>query len=140
MTHDRPYLDTALETELGLMLRYVVERREEAEENLGHTVRRFRQWQERYPEPRLPESLHRLADLDQISGYEQMQEFLGDVDMVSVVNEIIQYATNQGMYHGMWASHQGDADHYGGQADVLRCMESELMWHLNQALTDDTRD
>jgi len=131
MTHDRPYLDTATRRELEVMLQYVVERREEAEDSLGHTVRRFTQWQARNPAPRLPESIHKLSQLDQVTSYEQMQEFLGEVDMVSLVNEIIYYATLAGMYHGMWSSHQGDADHYGGQADVLRCMESELIWHLS---------
>ena len=58
MTHDRPYLQTASARDLYLLLQYVTERREEAEDNLGHTVRRFRQWQDRNPEPQLPPILH----------------------------------------------------------------------------------
>lgn len=133
MTHDRPYLDTATRKELEIALCYVVERREEAEENMQHTVRRFAAWQERNPEPRLPRSLRKLADLDEVTSYEQMQEWLSEVDLVGIVNELINYATLMGMYHGMWSSHQGDADHYGGQANVLRCMESELSWHLSKS-------
>lgn len=132
MTHDRPYLDTATRRELEIMLQYVVARREEAEDSMQHTIRRFADWQERNPEPKLPPVLHKLDQLDQITSYEQMQEFLGDVDMVELVNQILHYATALGLYHGMWSSHQGDADHYGGQADILRCMESELIWHLGK--------
>ena len=132
MTHDRPYLDTATRRELEIMLQYVVERREEAEDSMRHTIRRFSDWQERNPEPKLPPILRNLERLDEIKGYEDLQEFLADVDAVELVNQILHYATGLGLYHGMWSSHQGDADHYGGQTDILRCMESELIWHLGK--------
>jgi len=132
VTHDRPYLDTASLRELHLILQYVVERREEAEDSMRHTIRRFADWQERNPEPRLPPVLRQLDQLDQVTSYEQMQDFLANVDVTELVNQILHYATSLGLYHGMWSSHQGDADHYGGQVDILRCMESELSWHLSK--------
>jgi len=132
VTHDRPYLDTASSRDLYLLLQYIVDRREGAEDSRGHTIRRFADWQARNPEPKLPPILRDLDALDEITGYEQMQTFLGEVDVADLVNQILHYATALGLYHGMWSSHQGDADHYGGQVDILRCMESELMWHLSK--------
>ena len=91
MTHDRPSLDGLPAPIMMAALRYVVERRKDAEENLFHAQRHFDEFQEKN---------YRLADA--------------------------------GIYTGTWLSLQSDRDHYTGQVDVLRCMESELMYYIGK--------
>ena len=103
MTHSRPYLDSADLVTLTTLLHYVVERKEEAEDNLEHALRHFEDWKKRLKEPDEPDTLNKME----------------------------MYLVDLGLYTGMWTSHQGDCDHYGGQVAILQCMESELRYYID---------
>ena len=116
---------------LDTLLRYVVVRREEAEENLFHANRHFKNWQERELEPRLPKVIRQLEKLSDSNSFENSQELLTNVEIDDLM-ELVNYPVYTGMHTGMWASHQGDCDHYAGSVDILRCMESELMHYIGK--------
>ena len=112
---DRDYLNAFALADLALLLRYLEDRLEEADKELWEHVHRFDRWKQRIQQPESPTTLEELPE----------------------------YLTQNGLFHGMFASQAGTCDHYGGAVDILRCMKGEieeLMKRKSAEMDDETAD